>query len=64
MTPAKHEMGHKFYEKCIKNLAKKENIDYNKAKDKIDDKIFTRIKELNVNKQNRLYVGKFKQACI
>ena len=49
LTPLKHEMGHKFYEKCIKKLAKKENIDYNKAKDRIDSKIFEKVKELNLD---------------
>lgn len=48
LSPLKHEIGHKFYEKCIEKLAKKENIDYNKAKDIIDNKIFITIKDLNV----------------
>ena len=39
-APLRHELGHKFYEDCIKGLAKSENLSYNKAKEVIDNKIY------------------------
>ena len=40
LAPLRHELGHKFYEDCIKRLAKSENLSYNKAKEVIDNKIY------------------------
>lgn len=39
-APVLHELGHKFYEDCIKRLAISENISYNESKKKIDSRIF------------------------
>lgn len=39
----RHELGHKYYYDSIKNLAKVKNIEYNRAKDIIDEKILSYI---------------------
>ena len=39
-APILHELGHKFYEDCIKRLAISENIGYNESKKTIDRRIF------------------------
>lgn len=39
-APFLHELGHKYYEDCIKKLAISENIGYNESKKKIDRRIF------------------------
>lgn len=39
-APFLHELGHKYYEDCIKKLAISENIGYNESKKKIDCRIF------------------------
>lgn len=39
-APILHELGHKFYEDCIKRLAISENIGYNESKKTIDSRIF------------------------
>lgn len=39
-APILHELGHKFYEDCIKRLAIFENISYNESKKTIDRRIF------------------------
>ena len=44
-APLLHELGHKFYEDCVKTLAKSKKIEYNKAKGIIDHKIFDFIRE-------------------
>ena len=46
-APILHELGHKEYEKCVKTLAKSENMSYNKAKEIIDDRIYTHIHRNN-----------------
>ncbi len=38
-SPYIHELGHKYYEDCVKTLAKSENLGYNKAKNIIDHRI-------------------------
>lgn len=42
-APMLHELGHKYYYDSIKNLAKAKNIEYNKAKNIIDEKILSYI---------------------
>ena len=44
-APFLHELGHKFYEDCIKRLAISEDIGYNESKKKIDRRIFNHIEE-------------------
>lgn len=44
-APILHELGHKFYEDCIKRLAISENIGYNESKKKIDRRIFNYIED-------------------
>lgn len=44
-APILHELGHKFYEDCIKRLAISENIGYNESRKKIDRRIFDYIKK-------------------
>lgn len=39
-APFLHELGHKYYEDCIKKVAISENIGYNESKKKIDRRIF------------------------
>lgn len=39
-APILHELGHKYYEDCVKALAISENMEYNKAKISIDGKIY------------------------
>lgn len=39
-APILHELGHKYYEDCVKSLAISENMEYNKAKISIDGKIY------------------------
>lgn len=39
-APILHELGHKYYEDCVKSLAILENMEYNKAKISIDGKIY------------------------
>lgn len=47
LAPLLHELGHKFYEDSVKALAKAQNIEYNIAKDRIDEKIFDYIHSRN-----------------
>lgn len=44
-APILHELGHKYYEDCIKRLAISENMSYNKAKKKIDKSIYKYIED-------------------
>lgn len=44
-APILHELGHKFYEDCIKRLAISENIGYNESKKKIDRRIFAYVEK-------------------
>lgn len=46
-APILHELGHDFYEKSIKALAKSENIEYNIAKSKIDTAIYDYVHRQN-----------------
>lgn len=39
-APILHELGHKYYEDCVKSLVISENMEYNKAKISIDGKIY------------------------
>ena len=38
-APILHELGHCYYENCVKQLAKSRRIAYNKAKDILDERI-------------------------
>ena len=40
LAPILHELGHKYYEDCVKSLAISEHMEYNKAKISIDGKIY------------------------
>lgn len=42
-APCLHELGHKYYEDCIKALASSENMSYNEAKISIDRNLYTYI---------------------
>lgn len=42
-APCLHELGHKYYEDCIKALASSENMSYNEAKISIDINLYTYI---------------------
>ena len=44
-APILHELGHKFYEDCIKRLAISENIGYNESKKKIDRRILAYVEK-------------------
>ena len=46
-APYLHELGHKYYEDCIKRLANSENIEYNKAKSIIDRQIYEYVENNN-----------------
>lgn len=46
-APYLHELGHKYYEDCIKTLAKTQNITYNRAKLIIDARIEKYVHENN-----------------
>jgi hypothetical protein len=48
-APYLHELGHKYYEDCIKRLANSENIEYNKAKSIIDRQIYEYVEKNNTN---------------
>ncbi|MEE1219717.1 MAG: hypothetical protein U0L20_07325 [Ruminococcus sp.] len=48
-APIMHELGHKYYYDYIKLLAKKRNIDYNKAKEVVDNLIYEYIHLRNEN---------------
>ena len=48
-APYLHELGHKYYYDRIKSLAKDKNIEYNKAKEIINDKIYDYIHDKNVD---------------
>lgn len=51
LAPILHELGHKYYEDSVKTLAKSKNIEYNKAKDIIDEKIYNYVHERNSDKK-------------
>lgn len=44
-APILHELGHKFYEDCIKRLAISENMSYNESKKMIDRRIYDYIED-------------------
>ena len=46
-APILHEIGHDYYEKSVKALAKSQNIEYNNAKDIIDGRIYDYIHDHN-----------------
>lgn len=48
-APYLHELGHKYYEDCIKYLAKTMDVPYNKAKDIIDSRIYAYVHEMLLN---------------
>lgn len=49
LAPILHELGHNYYENSVKALAKAENMEYNKAKNIIDGRIYDYIHERNTN---------------
>ncbi|MFQ9195254.1 MAG: minor capsid protein [Candidatus Gastranaerophilaceae bacterium] len=53
-APYLHELGHKYYEDCIKTLAKTQNITYNRAKLIIDARIEKYVHENNNYNQTLL----------
>lgn len=48
-SPYIHELGHKYYEDCVKTLAKSESLGYNKAKSIIDHRISDYINSKDVS---------------
>ena len=61
-APLLHELGHKYYYDCIKNLAKVKNIEYNKAKDIIDEKILSYIQNKGVSKNLDTLISEYAQS--
>jgi hypothetical protein len=55
LAPILHELGHKYYEGCVKKLAISENIGYNKAKSIIDGRIYDYI---HSNSNDELFLKK------
>jgi hypothetical protein len=52
-APFLHELGHKYYEDCVKSLANARNISYDEAKKSIDKQIYNFIQE-NLPKEEGL----------
>jgi hypothetical protein len=61
-APLLHELGHKYYYDCIKNLAKVKNIEYNKAKSIIDEKILSYIQNKGVSKNLDTLISEYAQS--
>ena len=61
-APLLHELGHKYYYDCIKNLAKVKNIEYNKAKDIIDEKILSYIQNKGISKNLDTLISEYAQS--
>lgn len=61
-APLLHELGHKYYYDCIKNLAKVKNIEYNKAKGIIDEKILSYIQNKGVSKNLDTLISEYAQS--
>lgn len=61
-APLLHELGHKYYYDCIKNLAKVKNIEYNKAKGIIDEKILYYIQNKGVSKNLDTLISEYAQS--
>lgn len=58
-APLFHELGHKFYYDSIQALAKAKNIEYNKAKDIIDEKISSYIQDKGISKNLRNVISDY-----
>ena len=58
-APYLHELGHKYYEDCVKSLAFSENIEYNKAKSIINHRIYDYITDNNLSDQIEINVSKY-----
>ena len=61
-APLLHELGHKYYYDCIKNLAKVKNIEYNKAKGIIDEKILSYIQNKGISKNLDTLISEYAQS--
>ena len=61
-APLLHELGHKYYYDSIKNLAKVKNIEYNRAKDIIDEKILSYIQNKGVSKNLDTLISEYAQS--
>lgn len=61
-APLFHELGHKYYYDCIKNLAKVKNIEYNRAKGIIDEKILSYIQNKGVSKNLDTLISEYAQS--
>ena len=55
----RHELGHKYYYDSIKNLAKVKNIEYNRAKDIIDEKILSYIQGKEIGSDLRKSISDY-----
>lgn len=58
-APLLHELGHKYYYDSIKNLAKAKNIEYNKAKKIIDEKILSYIQGKEIGSDLRKSISDY-----
>lgn len=58
-APYLHELGHKYYEDCVKSLAFSENIEYNKAKSIINHRLYDYITENNLSDQIEIKISKY-----
>lgn len=61
-APLLHELGHKYYYDSIKSLAKAKNIEYNEAKDLVDNKIADYIHDKTISKDLKSLISKYAQA--
>lgn len=61
-APLLHELGHKYYYDSIKNLAKVKNIEYNRAKNIIDEKILSYIQNKGVSKNLDTLISEYAQS--
>jgi hypothetical protein len=61
-APLLHELGHKYYYDSIKNLAKVKNIEYNKAKGTIDEKILSYIQNKGISKNLDTLISEYAQS--
>ena len=61
-APLLHELGHKYYYDSIKNLAKVKNIEYNKAKGIIDEKILSYIQNKGISKNLDTLISEYAQS--
>ena len=62
LAPILHELGHKFYEDCVKGLAKSKNISYNKAKGILDSRIYEYIHDRKVSDKLGTVLSEYAQT--